>query len=190
MIVVLNDATPELLREFSRVSPRARAERLRALATIGLRLDNRPLGSVAAGAVSYDWVPITPVGHIKVMVTLSESNPELIAEFKNIPARAQAERIRTLATIGLHAVGGTFAGTPQKNSASHEVSTIGPLAKPDKSKNLSASIVAPVPSTLAPVAEPVITSAPPAATAAAEVDLPIVRRRSRVAQFSQSLGGD
>jgi len=36
VVVVLTDANPELLQEFAGVSPRARAERLRALATLGL----------------------------------------------------------------------------------------------------------------------------------------------------------
>lgn len=84
MILVLNDAIPELFREFPRISPRARAERLGALATFGLRLDNRTTGSVAVGPGNIDSISVATIGHIKIMVTLSEENPELIAEFSNI----------------------------------------------------------------------------------------------------------
>lgn len=38
IVVVLTDANPELIAEFEKISPRARAERMRVLATLGQRL--------------------------------------------------------------------------------------------------------------------------------------------------------
>ncbi len=38
IVVILNEANPELLEELSRISPRARAERVRVLANMGLSL--------------------------------------------------------------------------------------------------------------------------------------------------------
>ncbi|WP_313315478.1 hypothetical protein [Pulveribacter sp.] len=43
IVVVLTDANPELLEEMNKTSPRARAERLRALATMGLSVSRAGL---------------------------------------------------------------------------------------------------------------------------------------------------
>lgn len=41
IVVVLTDANPELVAEFEKISPRARAERMRVLATLGQQLGNQ-----------------------------------------------------------------------------------------------------------------------------------------------------
>lgn len=38
---------------------------------------------------------------IRIVVTLTEANPELVSEFRDMPVRARAERMRVLATLGL-----------------------------------------------------------------------------------------
>jgi len=50
------------------------------------------------------------VSGIRVVLTVTPSSPELFAALKDIPARMRAERIRTLATLGLAALA---TGTPR-----------------------------------------------------------------------------
>lgn len=38
---------------------------------------------------------------IRIVITLTEANPELVSEFRDMPVRARAERMRVLATLGL-----------------------------------------------------------------------------------------
>lgn len=43
---------------------------------------------------------------IRVVLTVTSANPELFADLGRVPARLRAERIRTLATLGLAAISG------------------------------------------------------------------------------------
>ena len=43
---------------------------------------------------------------IRVVLTVTPANPELFAGLKDVPARLRAERVRTLATLGIAAVSG------------------------------------------------------------------------------------
>lgn len=52
VVLVLTDANPELLEEMNKTSPRARAERLRALATMGLSVSRAGLYPSVEAAVS------------------------------------------------------------------------------------------------------------------------------------------
>jgi hypothetical protein len=48
---------------------------------------------------------------IRVVLTVTEAtNPELYTALKNVPARLRAERVRTLATLGIAAVCGGIGG--------------------------------------------------------------------------------
>ena len=49
---------------------------------------------------------------IRVVLTVTPANPELFAELGKIPARLRAERVRTLATLGLAAVCGGIGSRP------------------------------------------------------------------------------
>ncbi len=51
------------------------------------------------------------MSNIRVVVVVTQGNPELLAELEKMPARLRAERIRTLATIGLTVVPGGTSGT-------------------------------------------------------------------------------
>jgi len=51
------------------------------------------------------------VSGIRVVLTVTPANPELFAELGRVPARLRAERVRTLATLGLAAVSGSIAVT-------------------------------------------------------------------------------
>lgn len=52
---------------------------------------------------------------IRVVLTVTPSSPELYAALKDIPARMRAERVRTLATLGLAAFA-TGAGTRSREN--------------------------------------------------------------------------
>lgn len=48
---------------------------------------------------------------IRVVLTVTPASPELFAGLKDVPARLRAERVRTLATLGLAAVSGGILPT-------------------------------------------------------------------------------
>lgn len=56
IVVLLNEANPELLKEFAGISPRARAERMRILATVGLSVGKYGLPAIGAS---------TPAGYVQ-----------------------------------------------------------------------------------------------------------------------------
>lgn len=64
IVVHITDANPELLAEFERVSPRSRAERIRILATLGLR-----------GAVGVSSQPAPYVPEQRIQPSRSEVRP-------------------------------------------------------------------------------------------------------------------
>ena len=43
---------------------------------------------------------------LRVVLTVTPANPELFADISDVPARLRAERVRTLATLGLVALSG------------------------------------------------------------------------------------
>lgn len=59
---------------------------------------------------------------IRVVMVVTEANPELLADLAKVPARLRAERIRTLATVGIAAMSGSAcitrslaSGEPKEN---------------------------------------------------------------------------
>ncbi|GLW61515.1 hypothetical protein Hthe01_18640 [Hydrogenophilus thermoluteolus] len=44
---------------------------------------------------------------IRIVLTVTEANPELYAALKEVPSRLRAERVRTLATLGLATIAGS-----------------------------------------------------------------------------------
>lgn len=48
---------------------------------------------------------------IRIVLTVTPANPELFADLGKVPARLRAERVRTLATLGLAAMSGGIAIT-------------------------------------------------------------------------------
>jgi hypothetical protein len=52
------------------------------------------------------------VSGIRIVLTVTKASPELYAALQEVPARLRAERVRTLATLGLAAVGGGIGSRP------------------------------------------------------------------------------
>ena len=50
---------------------------------------------------------------LRIVVTVSDGNPELYASLEGIPARLRAERVRALATIGVAVAVGGVVITPR-----------------------------------------------------------------------------
>lgn len=48
---------------------------------------------------------------IRIVLTVTQASPELFAALQEVPARLRAERVRTLATLGLAAMSGGIAIT-------------------------------------------------------------------------------
>jgi len=49
------------------------------------------------------------VTNLRIVVVVNEVSPELLAALEGLPPRSRAERIRTLATLGLSVFGGRGA---------------------------------------------------------------------------------
>lgn len=49
---------------------------------------------------------------IRIVLTVTQASPELFAALQEVPARLRAERVRTLATLGLAAVCGGIGSRP------------------------------------------------------------------------------
>lgn len=87
VVVILTDANPELLAEFANVSPRARAERMRVLATLGLGFSRGGLVSPVMSQAKVKAEATTPIPQPslpKFEVRRSQGTPssdESVAEF-------------------------------------------------------------------------------------------------------------
>ena len=80
VVVILTDANPELLAEFANVSPRARAERMRVLATLGLGFSRGGLGAHVQRQTEV------------VIQTARQSLPEFeVSKSRKPPASTQAD---------------------------------------------------------------------------------------------------
>ncbi len=57
------------------------------------------------------------MSNIRIVLTITEASPELYAALQDVPTRLRAERVRTLATLGLAAIGGVVGSRPTKVAA-------------------------------------------------------------------------
>lgn len=125
VVVKITEAYPTLQTAFASLSPQNRAERLRALAMVGLSLEGN--GSLIQGAKKAGAVVSTstqvPVEPVKFAVVLNEAQPKLFQAVAETPPRFRGERLRTLALLGLHVevgrlvIGGTEDGAPERTKA-------------------------------------------------------------------------
>ena len=112
VVVALNEAFPDLVSDLAQVTPKLRAERMRALASLGLYAESGMMGVTTNLILSSSpfsrRVEGPPVvnqfapGSIKFAVVLNEAVPILYAALTETPARLRAERLRALASLGLH----------------------------------------------------------------------------------------
>lgn len=130
VVVAITEAYPTLLMAMRLLGEAHRSERLKILALVGLKIES---GAAFIAAPS-DERPIASIekstnaevnnGDVKFAVVLNEAQPLLHADIKGTPTRLRAERLRSLATLGLQfEVGGlvaaesSTAGTKGGNSA-------------------------------------------------------------------------
>jgi len=104
ILVALNEAFQVLQAHLVGMPSSVRSERLRALASIGLQIQT---GKLQAAICAPD--PFVDGGAIKTPflqfpVVLNEAYPDLFHVLRDTPARLRAERLRSLALLGLHAV--------------------------------------------------------------------------------------
>ncbi len=126
---------------------------------------------------------------IRIVVVLTDANPELVAEFEKISPRARAERMRVLATLGQQlgtqrrAVGGTSISTTVPSG-------VNPVARTSTEKATATSKASPNAeqgTTLPPSREPQVQDAVGDSTAnQSRPSNP--RIGSKVARFAASLG--
>jgi hypothetical protein len=81
---------------------------------------------------------------IRVVLTATPANPELFADLKEVPARLRAERVRTLATLGLAALSGGIAMTRSAVPVSADTGERGkrelPQGEPIRALNFAKSL--------------------------------------------------
>lgn len=105
VLVALNGAFLPLQTHLSQLPANAHSERLRSLASMGLLIQSGRLqASVAAGHVELPGKDEGALNYLRFPVVLNEAYPDLHAEMERTPVRLRAERLRALATLGLHAV--------------------------------------------------------------------------------------
>lgn len=115
VLVALNGAFLPLQTHLSLLPANAHSERLRSLASMGLLIQSGHLkASVAAGPIEMPGKAEGKDSYLRFPVVLNEAYPDLHAEMERTPVRLRAERLRALASLGLHAV----ATAAQASSAS------------------------------------------------------------------------
>ena len=112
IVVVLNEAFPDLVSDLAQVTPKLRAERMRALASLGLYAESGMMGGTTNLILSSSplsrRVEGPPVvnqfapGSIKFAVVLNEAVPVLYKALQSTPVRMRAERLKALASLGFH----------------------------------------------------------------------------------------
>ena len=103
VLVALNGAFLPLQDHLSRLPANALSERLRSLAYMGLLIQS---GRIQARIASspLDLSGCDTGSFLRFPVVLNESYPDLHAEMERTPVRLRAERLRALASVGLHAI--------------------------------------------------------------------------------------
>ena len=112
VVVALNEAFPDLVSDLAQVTPKLRAERMRALASLGLYAESGVMGGTTNLILSSSplsrRVEGPPVvnqfapGSIKFAVVLNEAVPVLYKALQSTPVRMRAERLKALASLGFH----------------------------------------------------------------------------------------
>ena len=194
ILVALNEAFQALQGHLEGMPSSVRSERMRALASIGLQIQT---GKLQAAVCSPDYFiggGARKTGFLKFPVVLNEAYPDLHLVLRDTPARLRAERLRSLASLGLHAVSVSPGVAPVRPvqppqpplepTRSTEVKKT-PRAMPGEVQRESAREPQ-INIDKTPLPEPAVESGsiPPLNNS----DLPSKRLNSRVARLARSLG--
>ncbi|WP_157764829.1 hypothetical protein [Acidovorax delafieldii] len=111
VVVELNEAFMDLQWYLMPLPRNVQSERLRTLASIGLQIEDGRMKAFVSwyrhgGGDAFQG------GFLKFPVYFNEAYPELLALCNSTPTRLRAERIRSLASIGLNALSSESAAAP------------------------------------------------------------------------------
>lgn len=128
---------------------------------------------------------------IRIVVVLTDANPELISEFENITPRARAERMRVLATLGQRL--GSYSGQPRIRSPAPAIPAQ-PLASSSPPAVANPAVVEPVASSVHSAVQPIAEEPTTKGVIDVPPGVPTVTSKPRigsnVARFAASLGSD
>lgn len=104
ILVALNEAFQVLQAHLAGMPSSVRSERLRALASIGLQIQTGKLQAAICAPDRFVEGGAIKTTFLQFPVVLNEAYPDLFHVLRDTPARLRAERLRSLALLGLHAV--------------------------------------------------------------------------------------
>lgn len=104
ILVALNEAFQALNTHLEGMPSSVRSERLRALASIGLQIQTGKLQAAISAPDQFFGGSAIGTFFLQFPVVLNEAYPDLYQVLRDTPARLRAERLRSLALLGLHAV--------------------------------------------------------------------------------------
>ena len=116
VVVSITEVYPTLLAALHRVPEARRSERLRVLAFEGLQAEGLSF-AVSPQGETVNGVSVSTINadELRCVVILNTAIPRLLAVIESTPSRYRAERLRTLALIGLQIESGrlvTVGGSP------------------------------------------------------------------------------
>lgn len=216
IVVVLNEAFPELRFDILKLPVKLRPDRLRALASLGLQVQFGRLNQNQQVPVVIFQEEGAQVGvnqgdlkALRFAVILNEAVPDLYSTFLETPARLRAERMRLLASLGLHICSGGTEIIPSGRKetkalsieAAHEAQTVQPAEafKPEILPEVHAAIPPPAIPEILPEANADVSSslantnaqlptAPAEQSAKVNQEIPI-KAGKKLAWLAKSLGG-
>lgn len=202
IVVVLNEAFPELRFDLFKLPVKLRPDRLRALASLGFQVQNGRLNQnqqvPVAAFQKADGQAALDQGDLKSLrfaVVLNEAVPDLHSTFIQTPARLRAERMRLLASLGLHISSGGAeiisgekkAITVQDVKADREAENVQAEVTTSK-QEISSEVNAVISKPLAVTQVEASSPAPAEKPAKVDQDIPI-KAGKRIAWLAKSLGG-
>ena len=200
VVVLITEVYPTLLAALHRVPEARRSERLRVLAFEGLQAEGLSF-AVSPQGETVNGVSVSTINadELRCVVILNTAIPRLLAVIESTPSRYRAERLRTLALIGLQIESGrlvTVGGSPIAVNTETPITTdqsieVGPKAvqplrpKPGPVADLKSDLQAPLRET-----EPEGSAPPPGVVKQAVGDTKDADAvGKKVRNFARSLGG-
>lgn len=146
VVVSITEAYPTLLNVVGRMEDGLRSERLKILAMLGLQIENGLGGfTVSDGGRTRDANEDGITGNVRFAVVLNQGQPRLYRDIEATPTRLRAERLRSLATLGLQLERGGLGARAPASAFPRNVHSLDQL-DPVMAKNLAPSQVVVTPS--------------------------------------------